>query len=63
MRIFNRIFRRNRSELISVFEEIIPFLEKYDNISWAGLSPAEAKMDLEIAIVFLNERKKLTKYI
>ena len=37
------------------------FLKKYDNISWEGLSPAEASMDLDIAIEQLKSKQKIDK--
>ena len=48
-------------ELINVLEETNDYLKKYDNISWQGLSPAEASMDLEITIEQLRSRQKIDR--
>jgi hypothetical protein len=48
-------------ELIDVLEETNDYLKKYDNISWHELSPAEASMDLEIAIEQLRSRQKIDR--
>lgn len=55
------IFKKSNTELINVLEEVNGFLKKYDNISWDGLSPAEASMDLEIAIEQFKSKQKVNK--
>ena len=53
--------QKSTTELINVLEEANDYLKKYDNISWHGLSPAEASMDLEIAIEQLRSRQKIER--
>jgi len=55
------IFKKSNTELINVLEEVNGFLKKYDNISWDGLSPAEASVDIEIAIEQLKSKQKINK--
>jgi hypothetical protein len=55
------IFKKSNTELINVLEETNDYLKKYDNISWQGLNPAEASMDLEIAIEQLRSRQKIDR--
>jgi DNA-binding transcriptional regulator PaaX len=55
------IFKKSNTDLINVLIEINDYLNKYDNISWEGLSPAEAKMDLEIAIEKLRTKSRIDK--
>ena len=55
------IFKKSNTQLISVLEEVHDFLKKHDNISWDGLSPAEASMDIEIAIEKLKSKERINK--
>lgn len=55
------ILKKSSTELINVLEEVNGFLNKYNNISWDGLSPAEASMDIEIAIEQLKSKQKVNK--
>ena len=48
-------------ELLDVLLETNELLEKNDNISWQGLSAAEASMTLEITIKELKEKKSVDK--
>ena len=48
-------------ELINVLLETNHYLKKYDNISWEGLSPAEASMDIDIAIEQLKAKSRVDR--
>ncbi|MFY0608267.1 MAG: hypothetical protein JXR10_16230 [Cyclobacteriaceae bacterium] len=54
-------FKKSNKELVEVLNETHELLVKYDNISWEGLSPAEASMDLEIAIDQISKGKTIHK--
>ena len=51
--------REHKEKLIVVLLATIDWLNKFDNISWHGLSPAEAAMDLEIAVDQIRNREMI----